>query len=126
MVTFALIILFQILNGDIKDNQRQGLSMLAATFTTIHESITECKNEREQRLVRSPKPPRNTEMKSEEKAELQNAESERSKTKLIETKDASQQTEHVLTTSEHEQVTPLLEKYSELLLKKFEEKIDKN
>lgn len=100
--------------------------MLAATFTTIHESITECKNEREQRLVRSSKSPRNTEMNSDQHAETQNAESQRSKTERIETQDASQQTEHVLTTGEKEQVTPLLEKYSELLLKKFEEKINKN
>ncbi|CAB3993000.1 Hypothetical predicted protein, partial [Paramuricea clavata] len=108
-----------ILNGDIKDNQRQGLSMLAATFTTIHESISECKNERERRLVRSPRASKNTETNSEEHAETQH-----SLTKHTETKDSSQQTEHVFTTNENGQITPLLEKYSELLLKKFEEKMN--
>ncbi|CAB4010948.1 Hypothetical predicted protein [Paramuricea clavata] len=109
----------KILNGDIKDNQRQGLSMLAATFTTIHESISECKNERERRLVRSPRASKNTETNSEEHAETQHA-----LTKHTETKDSSQQTEHVFTTNENGQITPLLEKYSELLLKKFEEKMN--
>jgi nitrous oxide reductase len=112
------------LNGDIKDNQRQGLSMLAATFTTIHESITEWKNERERRSVRSPRAAKNTETNSEEHAKTRNAETQISEHEHVETKDNSQQTEHVFSRNENDQITPLLEKYSELLVKKFEDKMN--
>ncbi len=98
--------------------------MLAATFTTINESITECKSEREQRLVRSPRASKNIETNSEEHTQTRDAATQHSETKHTETKDTSQQTEYVYTTKENEQITPLLEKYSELLLKKFEEKMN--
>ena len=98
--------------------------MLAATFTTIHENITDWKSERERRNVRSPRASKNTETNSEKHAKTRDAETQHSQREHAETKDISQQTEHVFTTNENEQITPLLEKYSELLLKKFEDKMN--
>ena len=96
--------------------------MLSATFTTIQDSITECKKERERR---SPRASRYTESNSEEQPKTQNVETQHPEYPQ-ETKNSSQQTEHVFSSKESEEISPLLEKYSELLLKKFEEKINYN
>lgn len=97
--------------------------MLAATFTTIHESITECKNERERKQVRSPRASRILEPNEEHTGIERGSQTEVQKP---ETKDGFQQTEYILTSRENEQIAPLLDKYSELLLKKFEAKISNN
>ena len=94
--------------------------MLAATFTTIQDSITECKKERERR---SPRASRYTESNSEKQQRTHNVETPEYPQ---ETKNSSQQTEHVFSSKTSEEISPLLEKYSELLLKKFEEKINYN
>lgn len=98
--------------------------MLAATFTTISESIADCKSEREKRLLRSPRTTKNAEITPEENSKTRDAETQCSQ--LLKTIDKTQQTEHILSMRENEQIAPLLEKYSELLMKKFNERINQN
>lgn len=86
--------------------------MLSATFSTIQETVIDCKRDRGQR-TRSPRA----------KLSPQNHEQFTSQSK--QTKDASQQTEDNFSYSEH-QMVPLLERYSKLLLEKIDHKINQS
>lgn len=87
--------------------------MLSATFSTIQESIIDCKRDREHK-TRSPRARMSEQRSSTELAKSPNKE----------TREVSQQTEHTFSYAEQEKMLPLLEKYSELLLEKLDRKIN--